>query len=565
MTRCRRTDAILDLVSDPVDGVDALGPEQREHVAVCPDCHAAVEAVVELDRALAADLRGLRREELPTSILDTPAVPRVAASPTGPPMLLAAAAVLALAVIGVAGYGWLNGRGLGSGEATPTPAASAPAVPPSAAPSAATTPVPSAEPSPAPVASLTVGAIAAVVDDDLVVRTAPGTSDPRTILPDRLWIGQRVRVLDGPAVADEYTWWEIQVGDTIGWVADGEQDGSKPWLSPIGNGRIAYSRPFTGDETSPASVYSVNPDGSDERLLADPTSADAVRLVLSCGASPGPARWSHDGAWVAFDAPIPGCDGTTYVVRADGSGLRVVGPGRAPAWRPDGALLAFSEIADTFGDPNAAGPILAFDPRAGDDPAPLVEVEAGMTAYEPAWSPDRQTIAFNAWAAGAETDAEADVYLADGDGTNVRRLTDGASPTWSPDGRWIVFSVYDAATGANELRRIRPDGTGEEVIGPGDLPAFSPDGLLLAFVRDGQLWISASDGSDARSLDVPGGLGHAWSPDGTSLVLAGAMFQDDAVELHVATVDGTSVSPLGIEGQTPTWQPRLLDPRLPAE
>jgi dipeptidyl aminopeptidase/acylaminoacyl peptidase len=54
-------------------------------------------------------------------------------------------------------------------------------------------------------------------------------------------------------------------------------------------------------------------------------------------------------------------------------------------------------------------------------------------------------------------------------------------PVWSPDGRWITFSTYDA-----EIRRIHPDGSGEQVIA--ELPGqeirallWSPDGRHLAY------------------------------------------------------------------------------------
>jgi hypothetical protein len=54
-------------------------------------------------------------------------------------------------------------------------------------------------------------------------------------------------------------------------------------------------------------------------------------------------------------------------------------------------------------------------------------------------------------------------------------------PVWSPDGRWLVFS-----TPAGQIRRVHPDGRGEETIATFDGEevewlAFSPDGRRLLY------------------------------------------------------------------------------------
>ena len=52
MTRCRRTEAIADVVADPALGPEALTDEQRDHVAICADCHALVTGLERLDASL---------------------------------------------------------------------------------------------------------------------------------------------------------------------------------------------------------------------------------------------------------------------------------------------------------------------------------------------------------------------------------------------------------------------------------------------------------------------------------------------------------------------------------
>ena len=70
-------------------------------------------------------------------------------------------------------------------------------------------------------------------------------------------------------------------------------------------------------------IYTVNPDGTDERKLVD---APGVQQV----------SWSPDGKEILFVAE------SAYVVRPDGNGLTKVysGVGRA-AWSPDGSRIAF--------------------------------------------------------------------------------------------------------------------------------------------------------------------------------------------------------------------------------
>ncbi|MEX0658118.1 MAG: protein kinase, partial [Egibacteraceae bacterium] len=185
----------------------------------------------------------------------------------------------------------------------------------------------------------------------------------------------------------------------------------------------------------------------------------------------------------------------------------------------------------------------------GVDPQNLTEHPADDR--QPAWSPDRQEIAF----ASNRGDRFAlyAIQVADG---SVRQLTEGGTqdgdfdPAWSPDGEAVVFSRQ--LEGRRDLYVVDADGTGARPLTGGEgsdaRPAWSPDGTQIAFQsdRDGRLdiWVMDADGTGLRNVtDHPSSDFHpSWSAQGDRIVFASE--RSGAANVMVISPDGSDLSAL---------------------
>jgi TolB protein len=154
-------------------------------------------------------------------------------------------------------------------------------------------------------------------------------------------------------------------------------------------------------------IYSVNPDGTDER-----------RLTYSGeGKNSNIPQWSPDGTQIAFASNREDDDSrsSVYVMDADGTNVRRLTP-------------------------------------------------VGSRDYFPIWSPDGTKIAFM-----SSRDGNQEIYVMGSDGSDVQRLTENdvfdAAYFWSPDGRQLGFT--SDRDGAGMIYLMKADGSGARAIGPG--------------------------------------------------------------------------------------------------
>jgi len=214
-------------------------------------------------------------------------------------------------------------------------------------------------------------------------------------------------------------------------------------------------------------VFSSNRTGPREIWVSDTTGENALALTQFGGPIPGSAHWSLDGREIVFDG------------------------------RPAGN-------SDIFVVPAAGGPVRQLTSDPSED-------------ARPAWSHDGQWIYFS-----SDRSGRAEIWRMTPDGRDATQVTKegGLLSVPSRNGEWLYY-ITGSAVPAPNIRRIRPDGSGDSVAVTDRVFAFTVTASGLWFLVD----------------DNPGDLG---------VVLRVLRFADNAIR-DVSRIDfltsGLSVSP----------------------
>ena len=209
-----------------------------------------------------------------------------------------------------------------------------------------------------------------------------------------------------------------------------------------------------------------------------------------------------------------------------------LGFARNPSISPDGSKVAFAWGPVGSG---SSRDIYVKSVRSGE-PQRLTTNPARDDA--PAWSPDGRSIAFMRSIPGGIT---ADLMVIPATGGDERRLTTMSVPdalkrssdglAWAPNGRWLAVGGQPSENDSPGIWLIAVDSQERRSLtnAPSDahdeLPAFSPDGNRLAFIRRSPLnrrssvhVLSLSPGLTASGPPIrvasEGIRGLAWTPDG---------------------------------------------------
>jgi Tol biopolymer transport system component len=307
-------------------------------------------------------------------------------------------------------------------------------------------------------------------------------------------------------------------------------------------------------EEKDAYIYTINPDGSDLRQVSDlPVEKQWVASYR------GGLNLSPDGTRLVF--PVDEDNNVNlYIMDIDGTNIQrltaALGNEIYTAWSPDSQTIAFEACVDPMGCNTYDIYVIAAD---GTNLNRLTDHYADDIS--PVWSPDGRWIAFASDRPADPNDnwglEEVSIYLMDPQGRNVHRIGEppvGWPLVWSPDGQhaFVQGNVIDVDT--KEMRTIvaSPPFQGN--------PHWSPDGTQIAFMsRDQSLYVMDTDGTSLRRVVDKVGE-YAWSPDGTSFVFTCG----DPYPYNLCTIraDGTNQRTIELDLgliEKPEWQPVWSD------
>ena len=196
----------------------------------------------------------------------------------------------------------------------------------------------------------------------------------------------------------------------------------------------------------------------------------------------------------------------------------------SPAFASNGAAMFFHTGGTR--DARSALAMMPASPAVGDDLRVMTIVDDGARNYHVQPSPDGQFIAFD-----SDRDGDRGVYLANSDGTHVRRISGpgyAAVPTWAPDGRRVayiraepdnpkVWNLWLQSLDAAEPKRLTNYRFGQ----PWSASWF-PDNRRICYTHEDKVIILDLDTGGTREFASPvkGGLVRtpAVSPDGTKVI-----------------------------------------------
>ena len=215
------------------------------------------------------------------------------------------------------------------------------------------------------------------------------------------------------------------------------------------------------------------------------------------------------------------------------------------------------------------------DPQLIKSPLPQVEEQAspppGVEQQARFCAENQGKLLFSSdYFAYPETGANYDIYTANGDGSQITRLTDfrlwEGYPSWSPDYCRFAYAASIPDESQTEIFVMNADGTEPVRLTtfPADdrEPSWSPDGNQIVFThQDGNirdLYIMQADGSDLHPLtdhfeedEKP-----EWSPVDDEIVFQSQ--RDGNFNIYVIRSDGTGLTRLtddDMQDTHPTWSP----------
>ncbi|WP_185958272.1 PD40 domain-containing protein [Fodinibius sediminis] len=266
-------------------------------------------------------------------------------------------------------------------------------------------------------------------------------------------------------------------------------------------------------------------------------------------------------AAVADDAIIYERNYELYSMHTNGSNPRQITYSAAakidPAVSPDGMKIAYTHVNSSSGERQ----IHVMNADGSGDAAVTDIVNQGN--YGPAWSPDGERIAFSGLGSNGT-----DIYLADKDGANLRRIDMPGSQVvcgWLPGGDRLLLMDFREDP---EIYTMNVDGTGlvrlTDNTYADDDAALSHDGKKVAFAREVQnnwdIYTMNIDGTGLKriTMDSDFDVKPTWSPDDAEIVFVSD--RNGSNDIFKINADGSGslmnlTNTAAIDEDDPHWSP----------
>ena len=214
---------------------------------------------------------------------------------------------------------------------------------------------------------------------------------------------------------------------------------------------------------------------------------------------------------VAVSSPSPSIKSSEQYLVSTFSGSH-----RAASFSPDGRMIAFIDAA------HGTSPQVWVKDLSEGAPVQITSGEDG--ADRPRWSPRNDQIVYTRRSHGRNS-----IWAVPPAGGAPHKVIEGGrNSNWSGDGTQLVFErgydIWTANADGGDQRKV-------EGIPPTDhlladrMPAFSPDGALIAFFQKstgphGDYWVVPAQGGQARRMTFDDSFGGApaWTPDGRFII-----------------------------------------------